>query len=609
MAAATLPRMPARATSALHGDTVELTPQHGFRSFLRMLSLLGPFRGRVVLSALLALATMVPTLVIPQLIGRAVDAIAEERIEALPAIIWLVLAAGLVRMLLWMARRLVAGQISLGLELGLRRRLHAHLLALPEQFHLGQQTGQLMSRITVDVSSVRFFLGYGLIYFFTHVTTIVAVAVIIAVIQWQVALAFYAMMPLMVWVSARYSRRIHGTYKLVQQRIARVTAAAEENIVGHRVVRSFGQEQAEVERFAGLAREVVAAERTGALVSARYRPLYDVLPVLTLAAVVWLSARAIDAGTLTIGEFVAFFFYLQLVVTPLRVAGNIVSRAQRATAASERIFAVLDRDDHLPVASPPRSPDTDAPAAIEFDRVGFAYPDGRRVLDDVSFRVAPGETVALLGRTGSGKSTVAALLCRAFDPVDGCIRIDGIDLREVDLPQLRRSVGVVGQEPFLFSDTVTGNIGFGRPDAPQERIEAVAAMARADEFVERLPDGYDTVVGERGLTLSGGQRQRLAIARALVIEPRLLVLDDATASVDAESESHITEALHAATGGQTTILIAHRPSTIRLADRAIVLDRGRIVAEGSHDELLASSPLYRDIFEQADGSEASGGPA
>jgi ATP-binding cassette subfamily B protein len=327
-----------------------------------------------------------------------------------------------------------------------------------------------------------------------------------------------------------------------------------------------------------------------------YVPLIAWVPLVAQGAVLLVGARMVTNGSLTVGGFFAFNLYLGMLVMPLRSLGMWVGQAQRATAAGERIFEVMDEPEEI----------ADRPGAVElppgggelrFDDVGFEYMDDRPVLEDIELDVSAGRTIALIGHTGSGKTTLTSLVPRFYDVTSGRVLIDGADVRDVTLRSLRRAIGVISQDPFLFSATVRENITFGAPDLTDEEVERVARLAQAHEFVERLPDGYDTVIGERGITLSGGQRQRLAIARAIAVDPRILILDDATASVDASTEAKIRLGLREAMRGRTTLIIAHRLSTISLADEIVVLDAGRIAARGSHDELLETSQVYRDIYE------------
>jgi ATP-binding cassette subfamily B protein len=399
-----------------------------------------------------------------------------------------------------------------------------------------------------------------------------------------------------VLVAYRYSHVSHPVLRDVQQKLGEVATVTEESIVGVHVVKAFAQEDRRQAQFARASGDVfdqtVRAFRQRAL----YVPLLSFLPMLAQAAVLLAAGRMVVNGSLGLGGFFQFNLLLAMLIVPLRSLGMWIGQAQRATASGERIFEVMDEpegvEDRPGAAELPRGP-----GAIRFERVSFGYTRERPVLEEIELEIDPGRTVALIGHTGSGKTTLAALVPRFYDASDGRVLVDGVDVREVTRRSLRREIGVISQDPFLFSATVRENIAFGVLDATDERVERAARAAQAHEFVEALPQGYDTIIGERGITLSGGQRQRLAIARALVIDPRILILDDATASVDATTEARIRDGLAEAMRGRTTIIIAHRLSTIALADEIVVLEHGRIAARGTQAELLTSSPVYREIHE------------
>jgi ATP-binding cassette subfamily B protein len=378
--------------------------------------------------------------------------------------------------------------------------------------------------------------------------------------------------------------------------MADVATVAEENIVGVHVVKSFAQERGEQAKFErsseAVFRQSVAANRQRAL----YVPVLSFLPLLAQAAVILVGGRMVIDGTLTYSAFFSFNILVLMMVMPLRMLGMWIGQAQRATASGERIFEIMDEPEE--VGDKPGATDLPpGPGRVEYRNVEFEYTPGRPVLHGIELELEPGSTTALIGHTGAGKTTLAALVGRFYDVRDGAVLLDGTDVRDVTVGSLRRAIGVVSQDPFLFSATVRDNIAFGVGDATETEIERAAELAQAKEFIERLPDGYDTLIGERGITLSGGQRQRLAIARALIVDPRVLILDDATASVDATTEAQIKRGLREVMRGRTTIIIAHRLSTISLADDIVVLDGGEIAARGTHEQLIRTSPVYRDIYE------------
>jgi ATP-binding cassette subfamily B protein len=572
------------------------TPKYR-HTFVRLLGFLRPYRWSLAVSIVLAVGSQIAAIAAAFLIGDSFKHVVDSRDEdGLWLLVGTLLAVGLVRALLMVGRRLISGKQALGVEFDMRNAMYAKLLRLSFGFYDRHQTGQLMSRATVDLQSVRFFLGYGLIFFFQHVLTLVSAAAVMFYVNWRLALVASTITPFLILLAYRYSSVSHPVLRDVQQNMGDLATHAEESIVGVHVVKSFAQERTRAQSFAAQSERVFARSMDANRQRALYVPLLSFLPLIAQAAVLLYGGHLVARGTLGIDNFVTFYVLVLMMVMPLRMLGMWIGQAQRATASGERIFEVLDEPEVVrerPGASelPP------GPGLVRFDEVEFAYVEGRPVLQGIDLELQPGRTVALIGHTGSGKTTLASLVPRFYDVTHGRLTIDGTDVRDVTLTSLRRSIGVVAQDPFLFSASVRENIGFGRPDATQDEIEQAARRAQAEEFILELPDGYDTVIGERGITLSGGQRQRIAIARAIVLDPRILILDDATASVDATTEARIRLGLREAMVGRTTIIIAHRLSTLALADELVVLDHGRIVVRGTHDQLLATSPVYREIHE------------
>ncbi len=566
--------------------------------FWRLLGFLRPYRAGVIVSFVLAAAAMAMGVLLPFLVGRTVDEIREGSDRLWPLGL-AILGAGLLRLAFSVVRRLVAGRVSLGVEYDLRNRMYSHLQSLELAFFDGQQTGQLMSRATVDLQAVRFFLGYGLIFILQSLIAIAIAGVVMFVVNPGLALVALAPMPFVIGVAFRYGRLNRPATQEVQQRIAELTAEAEENISGVRVVKAFAQEARQLGRFQDRVQRVFDQSMVSTRLRAFYNPFIGFLPQLGLAAILFVGGRQAVQGNITIGEFVAFFGYVLMLTSPTRTLGIALGMAQRAVASGARVFEILDREPamHVPAEAAP------LPAGdgrVELRGVTFAYDEGTKpVLRDVSLTVDAGRTVAIVGGTGSGKTTLVSLLPRLYDVSEGAVTIDGADVREVDLRALRGEIALVSDEPFLFSATVRENIAYARPEATDEEVETAARSAGAHKFVSELPEGYDTLVGERGMTLSGGQRQRVSIARALITNPRILILDDATSSVDATTEAEIKRALRTLMKGRTTFVIAHRLSTISLADEVVVLDHGRVAARGTHEELLESSDLYRQIAEGA----------
>jgi ABC-type multidrug transport system fused ATPase/permease subunit len=547
--------------------------------FGRLLGFLRPYRRAVVISFALAALARGAAAVIPYLVGLTIDRIGDGNNNLWPLAI-AIFGAGLVNLAFSSTRRLVAGQVSLGVEYDLRNRMYAHLQSLELGFFDAQQTGQLMSRATVDLQSVRFFLGYGLVFILQSIVTVLVAGVLMFSLNPLLALLTLAPMPLLVWVAFRYGRLNRPAAQEVQQRIAELTADVEENVSGVRVVKAFAQEQRQLERFENSAGRVYDQSMVSTRLRAIYQPLLGFIPMLGMAAVLLVGGRQAARGDISIGDFVAFYGYVAMLTGPVRMLGMALGMAQRAVASGARVFELLDRPPRL-TAAPGAPPLPEGRGAIEMRDVTVAYEGSEPVLRGIDLSVAAGETVALVGPTGSGKTTLAALIPRLYDPVDGAVLIDGVDVREVDPHSLRHEVALVSDDAFLFSAPLRENIAYARPEATDEEVRRAASMAGLDEVIQSLPDGYETLVGERGLTLSGGQRQRVAIARALIQDPRILILDDATSSLDATTEARVKQALRDVMKG-----------------RIAVLDGGRLVAVGTHDELIDQSELYREIAEK-----------
>jgi ATP-binding cassette subfamily B protein len=609
-------------------------------TFYRLLGFLRPYKRGLSISWGLASLAMVMTVALPELTGHAVEAVRKGAVHVdghatggrahdrhtLLVLALVILGVVLVRWGLTYWRRMIAGRVSLAVEYDLRERMYGQLQRLELGFFDHQQTGQLMSRATVDLQAVRFFLGYGLVFILQSVLTITLAGVVMIAINPELGLIALVPVPFVVVISYRYGYRARPAIQETQQRIAELTADAEENISGVRVVKAFAREDRQLTRFRDTVGRVFNQAMVATRLEATYNPVIGFLPQLGLAAVLLLGGESVIHSHLALGQFTAFYLYVNMLITPMRSLGVTLNLAQRATASGARIFQLLDREPHLTDApNAPALPAGDGHVQLRdvtlryedphdelgasalVDAVHTAPQSGRSVLRDINLDVPAGRTVALVGPTGSGKTSLVALISRLYDPVAGAVLLDGADVREVTVRSVRAAVAVVSDDPFLFSASVTENIAYARPDAPIGEIELAARRAQAHEFIASLPQGYDTEVGERGVTLSGGQRQRLAIARALVANPRVLILDDATSSVDASTEQSIKLALAEAMAGRTTFVIAHRLSTIELADQIVVLEHGRIAAQGNHDELLDRSELYREIV--AGTSSAAGADA
>ena len=486
-------------------------------------------------------------------------------------------------------------------DAGVRDGIFRRALELDARYHDRVGAGELISRASNDAELVaRVFDAIG--HTVGYVLTIFGVSIVLFVVDWHLALAVLLPLPLLSVGFGRYSRRYAERTKVNQEELGELTALAEETIAGIRVVKGLGAGDALSARFRARSDRVVATSLAVADVDAVFLPALEALPLIGVLVVLWYGAHRVLAGDITIGTFALFNVYLVLIVFPLRTIGQRVSTVQRGAAAGRRVVDVLEASPAVVEATSPRPfPER---SDVRFEDVRFAYADERPILDGLSLAIPEGASLALVGATGSGKSTVAALLARFYDPDGGRVTIGGVDVRELRLEELRRGVGLVFEETFLFGDTVSGNVGFAIPDAEEEDIRRAARLAGAAEFVERLPEGYETVLGERGFSLSGGQRQRIAIARAILADPQVLILDDATSAVDATKEHEIRAALSEVMGGRTTLVIAHRPATIALADRVAVVEGGRIAEEGTHAELVASSPRYRALLALAEAEAA-----
>ena len=480
------------------------------------------------------------------------------------------------------------------IEFDLRNLIYEHLSTLSFGFYDRVQSGQLISRANSDIRSVQMYTTFAPLILVQCSIGVVAFAFMLYYSA-LLALVALAMMPFLYLVGVRMRKVMFPISWVIQARLAGVATVVDENVNGVRVVKSFAQEDAELHKLADAAKKVEWAYVKDADIRGQFTPWVQNLPQVGLAVVLGLGGWLVINGTLNIGEMFAFNLYFGMLQAPFMMLGQLVMMGQRARASAERIFEVLDEPTEI--TERPDAVDLDVTEGrVSFRHVFFGYNEDTPILDDLSFEVEPGESVAIVGETGTGKSTVARLLTRFYDVTGGSVEVDGQDVRDVTLGSLRSSVGVVQDEPFLFSVSIRDNIAYGRPDAPFEEVEAAARAANAHGFVLDLPDGYDTVVGERGYTLSGGQRQRIAIARTLLLNPPILVLDDATSAIDVHVEQEIHAALGALLEHRTTIVIAHRLSTIALADRVVLLDGGRVVATGTHAQLLATTPLYSEVL-------------
>jgi len=607
--------VPSGATAGASGDVAGDATTDRW-SLLR--TTLAAQRRNLIIGTLIGLGWTAGKVAAPFLVGLAID----RGIEGTDNVwVWagLVAVAGVITGLFTAFRRFYAFREARWTETKLRERLFGHIMSLHVGYHDRSQTGQLMSRSSSDLQQIQQFVVMIPITA-SNLTMIILVTVILFITNPFLALFALAPLPFVNWAGRRFSHSIHPAVQAVQAEQAELATVVEESVGGIRVVKGFGAEAVQAAKLEAEADDIRRVSIEAARIRAKFLPAIELLPQIGLIAVLGVGGLQVIDGDLSLGDLVKFNFYVALLVAPLRMLGMAIAWGQRAAAAIERVNEVLDT---VPLVvdpnEPMRLPSTAQQAsggsglgAVHFGAVDFGYASDLPVLTGFDLDLPAGESIALVGGTGSGKSTVARLLIRFYDVDAGAITIDGVDVRDLAVHDVRRAVGVVFEDTLLFHDSVSANIAFAHPDADQATVERAAQLAGAHDFIMGLPDAYDTRLGERGYSLSGGQRQRIAIARAILADPRVLVLDDATSAVDPSKEHEIRSAMSTVMDGRTTIVIAHRPGTIALADRVALLDGGRVVAIGTHDELLATDQRYRDVLaamDHPDDDEAVAGAA
>ncbi len=572
--------------------------------------LLGTLRGypRVAALAIVgALIWMAFVVTIPYVVKVIIDdAIVAGRTDLLLPLVVVLVVVGALQGIGIAMRRYFGFRLSYRAEADLRNRMFTHIQRLAFSFHDEMPTGQLMARASSDLSQVRLILAM-LPITLANLAMFGIVVIVLIVIDPVLGLVASLTVPALFFTANRFAGRVMGLSFRIQQRLADLSQVVEEAVAGIEVVKSYGQEAAEEERLGASAAEIYDDSVSIARFRSTYAPLFELIPALGTVAVLWIGGLRVIDGALSIGDFVAFTQYLAVLVLPLMITGWFFANLPRAAAAASRIDELLATDPQIldpldPVPMPAGS------GEVLFDSVGFSYVEGEPVLRGVDLVIPGGTAVALVGSTGSGKTTLANLIPRFYDVDEGAVRIDGVDIRDVALGELRSEVAFVFQETFLFSSSIAANIRLGDPTADDRTVRSAARLAQAHDFICSMPDGYDTVLGERGATLSGGQRQRIALARSVLRDPRVLVLDDATSSVDALVEAEIQSALARVMDGRTTIIIAHRTSTLALADTVVFLEEGRVVAVGRHEDLLEDVPRYAEVLASDEALAGEGTP-
>jgi ATP-binding cassette subfamily B protein len=582
-----------------------IDPDKSLSWLRRAMPIMKAHKGIFLTSLILSFVGLVLQVQIPNLLNNAITNSIQAHTVPLHHYVWWIVGLGVVAGVTGYVARLFLFETAYDIEYDLRNIIYEHLTKMSFGFYDRVQSGQLISRANSDIRSVQMYMTFAPLILVQCSLAVIAFGYMLS---YSVPLAFVAMatMPMVFWTGVRMRKSMFPVSWLIQSRLADVATIVDENVNGVRVVKSFAAEQQQLRALSGAAERVQWGYIKDADLRARFTPLVQNLPQVGLSLVLVFGGYMVIHHTLDVGKILAFNSYLLMLQAPFMMLGMLIMMGQRAAASADRIYEILDEQPTI-TDSPDAVDLVDCTGDVRFRHVDFAYDDDAEqlVLADFDLHVPPGQTVAIVGRTGAGKSTVARLLTRFYDVRHGSVEIDGHDVRDVTLASLRANVGVVLDEPFLFSVSIRDNIAYGKPSADIDEVEAAAKAAGAHEFISHLADGYDTIVGERGYTLSGGQRQRIAIARTLLVNPPVMVLDDATSAIDVQVEQTIHAGLRVQMEGRTTIIIAHRLSTISLADRVVLLDNHRVVADGTHAELLATAPLYAEVLAQAAEFEAA----
>ncbi len=570
---------------------------------IRLLGFLLPYKARVALLAFCVLASAAAVISIPQLIRWAIsygiDDLGDGPTGETKYLVFAgaaLVAAAAVRGMFAFGQTYLSEWIGQKVAYDIRNRIYDRLQRLSYAYHDQQQTGATMSRATQDVEAVRWYIAMGVLRGSYVFLLLIAILILMVVMSWQLALVVWAFIPFIIWRSSVMAFTLRPLWMRIQEGLGKLANVLQEALTGARVVKAFAREEHEGEKFAIEADELFERSYRSSSVQAVNAPMMTGAWLAATAATLWVGGVLVTNGSMDIGKLTAFLLYLTILQQPVRVLGWIIMVISRANAAGERIYEIMDAESAVQ-EKPGAAELVDATGHVRFEDVSFGYDALSPVLSDINIDAKPGQVVALMGPTGSGKSTVVNLMPRFYDVTGGRITIDGTDIRDLKIASLRAAIGVVQQDVFLFSATMRDNIAYGAVDATDEQVEEAAKAAYIHDYIMGLPEGYDTWVGERGITLSGGQKQRIAIARTLLLDPRILILDDSTSSVDTETEYLIQGTLQQLMHGRTTFVIAQRLRTVKMADEIIVLQEGGIIERGRHDELLARDGVYRQIYD------------
>lgn len=587
---------------------LNLASRGEWTSYFRVLRYCLPYKRRLICAVVCMVLAAVAAIIPPWLIKNVVDdVLIRKQVYMLDLLCFSVIFLYFLKVVFTYFNRYLMTWVGQKVVIDIRLELYDRTQRLSLLKLYSQRSGEFLSRITNDVLTLQNILATVVVDFVVQGVTFFGIICLLVFLNWRLTLVTFVVLPVAIFAIDRASSHLRRVGKVIQERLAMVAAIAQEAVSSIKIVRSFATEEEEYERFKKESELHFKALMNGTKVRGVLEGIVEIVLISALAAILWIGGRDVIAGTITAGGLIAFLTYIGLLVQPVRVLSRVISTIQQGTAAADRVFEILDEKSEVPIA---KDPIVHVPmeGRVTFDNVTFGYGDGTPVLNNLCFEIKPGEKVAVVGPTGAGKSTIADLIMRFYDPQGGKITIDGIDLRKLELKSYRRQIGVVPQDPVLMKGTLAYNIGYGCRNVTKKALEDAAKTADIYDFIMSLPRGFNTEVGERGITLSGGQRQRVAIARAVVRDPRILIMDEATSSLDVLVEQQVQRAMSRATEGRTSIVIAHRLSTVRDADRILVLDGGKIAESGTHDELIAAQGRYYQLFMASEGTSVEDKP-